>query len=442
MPSMKKSDINLFQLPTAKSEWLNQNSHHTKNDKLLIENLTKLRQDINGDFLKSTESGGFSSGGGGNSVICYGADGAITEISLLDYVEGIRKDQSLDKGVDLEGSTVREKILSAFKRMERRWPFLSEKLEQRALQIESEMSQNLMPAQDGKLTPILDMDLTFVPNKNSHGDECQIVRFAVQEKGLLKGQRKFNFVKELYMHPRTSNTARAGIIIHEILYEEAIKDGAQNSNFVRWLTYLISSPTFDTFDKEDFRILELNEGSDFLKSRSLEFYRNLDNSESFDEDYLNFKNDESVYVLSTQLKNEADQESCLRYGICEIEKATIAGKSESSTAFNMSYDITTANQKRAYALPISDIAKVDFRGCSEDDICIGDMVKVQKFTVAGALKYEGMVVAIFGEGDFGIKVIKKTLKTLNSLSVDVKDDLLNREDLILYSQSQNVRKKH
>lgn len=439
LPSLETVDLSKMKLTNEKVQWPTHNLDQIKKDQILIENLTKLDQDIDGGFFKSSDNGGFSSGGGGNSVICYGPNGEISEISLLDYVEGVRKDQSLNKGVSLEGKTVREKLLSAFKRMEKRWPFLSEKLEQKALQVEKEMSLNLMGAQDGKLTPIIDMDLTFVPNKNALGHQCKIVRFAVQEKEQLKGQRKFNFVKELYMHPRTSDTTRAGIIIHEVLYEEAIKDGAKNSNFVRWLTYLISSPTFDVFEKEDFRVLELDEGSDFLRRRSIEFYKNLDNTDNFDEEYMSFQKDENVYILNSQLKSGIRKDGCLRYGICQVEKGVVLGKSDSSTAFNLSYSIATNGDKEKHDLPISDIAKADFRGCYENEICIGDMVTVQKFTTSGALRYDGMVIAIFGEGDFAIKVKKKTLKTPRSLKAQEK--LLESEDLILYSHNQNVRKK-
>ena len=114
-------------------------------DKKLIENLTLLRQLPNGQFL-STDDGGFSSGGGGNAVVCYKKSGLISEISLLDYVEGLRKDQSLEKRLDLHGNGVYEKLEYAFDKMMRRYPYLGKELKSRALLLEREMEKNLLPA--------------------------------------------------------------------------------------------------------------------------------------------------------------------------------------------------------------------------------------------------------------------------------------------------------
>ncbi len=197
-------------------------------------------------------TGGFSSGGGGNAVVCWNSDKLITEVSLLDYFEGIRKDITLEKRIDLKGDTLDEKIKYAFKRMGTRFPYLAKKLRNRALWLASRIDYFLMSSEDGRLTPIYDMNLPFVPNQNEAGDKCQIVRFAVQLTRQLSGQKKFYFVKELFNHPKTSLSSKAGIILHEVLYEEAIKNGSTDSDFVRWFTYLISSTTFDQMNDKEF----------------------------------------------------------------------------------------------------------------------------------------------------------------------------------------------
>lgn len=401
-------------------------------DKILIKNLTKLRQLSNGSLYSEDDNGGFSSGGGGNAVVCYKENSLISEISLLDYVEGLRKDQSLEKTINLKGESVQEKLEDAFDRMIQRWPFLGKELKKRALQLEREMKQNLLSAKEGKLTPILDMDLTFVPNENELGDQCQIVRFAVQEKGLLAGQRKFNFVKELYEHPLTSNKTKAGIIIHEVIYEEAIKHGAQDSDFVRWFTYFLSSSTFDLFSKEDLRKLENDEGSDFLRGHSLEYYRNNNPYDEYDGALRSFSKSEEVLVITSKFLSSG--ESCFDYGLCMAQPATVLNESEYSTDFYKMFDLKV-EKAELLEKSVSDIAKMEEGSCHPDGGCVGAMVKVSKRTLAGKVSYEGRIIGVFGEGDFAVEVLKPTLR----LPKKFQNEFSNHDGkLIIYTSKMSI----
>uniref|UniRef100_UPI0035636474 hypothetical protein n=1 Tax=Halobacteriovorax sp. TaxID=2020862 RepID=UPI0035636474 len=206
--------------------------------------------------------GGFSSGGGGNSVVCFSKNGKLAEVSLLDYYEGIRKDNSLVKEINLAGDSVEEKIVNALSTLEKEYPRLTTKLKNRALWLHSNIDTYLIDSKDGKLSPVYDMNIPFVPQFNEEGDECQIVRFAVQSKEHVEGQKKFFFVKDLYNHPLTSDTTRAGIILHEIIYEEAILNKSVNSDFVRWLTYLISSKKISQMTSNEIQGLQYQPGGE------------------------------------------------------------------------------------------------------------------------------------------------------------------------------------
>lgn len=426
-----------------------------KKDKALIEDLVKLPQLKDGQFIARPNidpkkpvrdikvRGGFSSGGGGNAVVCYNrATGQISEVSLLDFVEGLRKDQSLERSLYLSGQTIQEKITHAFNRMETRWPLLARKLKQRALDLANSIELYLMPAAAGKLTPILDMDVTFVPNKNELGDPCHIVRFAVQDKKSLSNQKKFVFVQDLFLHRNTSVLTRAGIIIHEVLYEEAIIYGATDSNFVRWFTYLLSSSTFEIFQASDFGQLESSQGAEFLRGHSIDLYRRDRAYSDGTLEHRKLDPGESVFyldLLSSAVSKSPYAENCMEYGICTPQSAEVLKVSERSTDFLQKF-ILKLDAEQTKELLLGDIAKVSDHLAHPDGGGVGSKVRVQKYSFEGTLSFTGTIQGVFGEGDYLINADKDSFRgsfTLSGLVEELKS--IESESVLLFAGRSTVK---
>ena len=106
-------------------------------------------QDILNNPLFKTK-GGFSSGGGGNAVVCFNSTGMATELELLDYYEGYRKDMSPVKSLGISGDNVEEKIINAFSKLENDYPRLSVKLKNRALWVHENINDFLISTKEGK----------------------------------------------------------------------------------------------------------------------------------------------------------------------------------------------------------------------------------------------------------------------------------------------------
>jgi len=402
------------------------------------------------------ELSGFSSGGGGNAFVCHNKQGQISEVGLLDYFEGLRKDRAQEKSIALAGSTVAAKIKSAFKRMEKIDLDLANRLRNRALWIANRIDYFLLPAKEGKLTPLYDMHLPFVPNENKRGDKCLIVRFAVQEKNPAAGQKKFYFVKELYAHENTSLTTRAGIIIHEVFYEEAIKFGAPDSDFVRWLTYLISSLTLENFSDADYDDLKKSPGAEFLQGPGDQSKLEKVSTESLLAPGPSAR--DNVFVLDIYPLNILGQKiSCYQIGLCQLFTGEYIGRSETSSHLFPQFDIMLKD----FTMNIPDASKESgvrgikkVRGESWTGFSslvaltnenrhhsagrrIGDLVGVRYDTTLGIISYTGIIVGIFGDGNLALKLIDGRFE-ING--VDVNPFILNPKDsdITLFSTIENA----
>ena len=180
------------------------------------------------------------------------------------------------------------------------------------------------------------MNIPFVPQFNEQGDECMIVRFAVQLKKQIEGQKKFFFVKDLYEHKLTNNDTRAGIIIHEIIYEEAIKNGAIDSDFVRWLTYLIGSKKIDQMSSNEIQGLEYQPGGEFLGSLGV----SANTRRVMNYDFTDLKSRQKVFALDIYDINIGYRSySCYELGICELFKGEFLGRKRGSSDFLPKFNV-------------------------------------------------------------------------------------------------------
>ena len=414
--------------------------------------LKKIRnfQDVINNPLFSTK-GGFSSGGGGTGVVCFNSSGMATEIELLDYYEGLRKDMSPVKSLGIEGANVEEKIISAFSKLENEYPRLAVKLKNRALWLHENIDDFLISTKEGKLSPVYDMNIPFVPQFNEAGDECQIVRFAVQLKKPIEGQKKFFFVKDLYEHSLTDDDTRAGIIIHEVIYEEAILSGAVDSDFVRWLTYLIGSRKIDQMSSNEIQGLEYQPGGEFLGSLGV----NSNPRRVINYNFTDIKSRQKVYALNIYDINYGLRNyTCFELGICELFQGEFLGRKRGSSDFLPKFNIMMKSNsiviplsvgkkvietRRGENLVLSNdkISNLDKSICTRRGACVGDVVGVTKETRNSYLSYTGVIHGIFGDGNFAIELIDGRFDVLGE-DIDFNSLYENNKRIVLYADEADV----
>ncbi|MDD0852166.1 hypothetical protein HBN50_03615 [Halobacteriovorax sp. GB3] len=421
---------------------------NSKKDPSRKDGLTPLQVRRDGNiFLRKS---GFSSGGGGNSVVCFDERDQISEINLLDYFEGLRKDSRSNVKIDLPGNSVEEKLKLAFRRMEKHYPSLASKLRNRALWILDRMDYYLISTDDGKLSPIYDMDLPFVPSKNEQGQNCEIIRFAVQLTKQVEGQKKFYFVRELYDHPKTSLSTKAGIILHEVLYEEAIKTGATDSDFVRWMTYLLSTSTFETMSSEEILDLENSPGAEFLSGFGVEYNNNQSRTQFRGVDDLRSRDD--VFILNNYtMVTKENSYKCFDHGLCQLFKGEYLGKDRRSSSLfpkvtimlekttikateDISFNKVKGEVWNGYASKVATRLKDK---CHSNGGCIGDLVGVFMQTKSSVVSYTGIIAGIFPDGDFAIRLIDGRFEIFGS-NVNPFEFSSRDQDIYLFAKGDTV----
>lgn len=172
---------------------------------------------------------GIHVGNGGDVVTCYGENGSITDIELLDYYEAnLLHGRTVDLGApDLE---IKDKIRIALARLEQ----LDPKRVQEYRILAEEFWSEVQFLEGIVLTDIPDSQHVALPaNKN-----CRIEQVAIQRQPTFPEDFRYIVSKDLW--DRLDNTGKAGLILHEIFLNEAIGEDVQHSIGVRYLNALIS----------------------------------------------------------------------------------------------------------------------------------------------------------------------------------------------------------
>lgn len=210
--------------------------------------------------LKSLESRGGNGGGhdgnGGDAVVCN-QNGKITA-ELLDFYEArVMRDIQVNLGpAEL---SVDAKLDIALRRLRKISP---ERADRYSLLIQNFHNEahffsgyNLPDINDSKhvLLPV----------------NCSIKQLVIQRKNPPAGEKKFLVNQDLWI--LLNNTDRAGILLHEAIYEEALERGATNSIKVRYFNSKISSSIAEIKSPEQARCFFIGQGLDAKDSNSKAF---------------------------------------------------------------------------------------------------------------------------------------------------------------------------
>lgn len=169
-------------------------------------------------------------GNGGDAVVCRDANKKIISTELLDYYEGrVLRDMTFDLGA--QTLSYQDKLELAMTRLERISPL-------RAALYRADIASfisNTKFLSGNTLVPIPDAEPISYP------DGCAIEQLAVQKTPEFPGDKLFTIDQDLW--DQLSSDSRAGLILHEIIYKEALTYGHENSVYVRYLNSLLASPS-------------------------------------------------------------------------------------------------------------------------------------------------------------------------------------------------------
>jgi hypothetical protein len=180
---------------------------------------------------------GHEVGNGGNAVVCFtdSTRSAVQSVQLFDYWE-------MDQARPIVGSTqfgpesldVRGQVHFVLERLERVDPERAKRyigVADRMLDVISEYLQ-----EDVERRAVRDDHPLALPKP-----PCYKVQFAIQDDQPAPGKRRFQINRQLWESPSTSNIVRAGLILHEVAYQEAIRGGQTDSDRVRYYNYAIAT---------------------------------------------------------------------------------------------------------------------------------------------------------------------------------------------------------
>lgn len=191
-------------------------------------------------------AGGFETGNGGGGVVCRTPSGSVESVELFDVYEGrtLRR-----QGVDLGAVSlsVDEKVEMAMKRLERLSPLRAALYRQ---EYGTFFSETLF-LKGSQLVLIPDADPVAMPAG------CAIEQLAVQRVPLFPEDKRYVIDQDLW--DRLDSDGKAGLILHELIYREAIQYGHTKSVFARYLNMkLLSNEIENVRTDEDFYHLLAN----------------------------------------------------------------------------------------------------------------------------------------------------------------------------------------
>jgi hypothetical protein len=170
-------------------------------------------------FLWAT---GRTVGNGGDVIVCETQAGQLQSIELLDFYEG-----RVLKGIQTElgeiGLTIEQKIAFALERMKRVSPVRAERYAKDAASFFDET----LFLDDAILEDIPDTGNMVIPRN------CRVAQIANQSTPLYPDDKRYVIDRRLWN--ALDNTGRAGLILHEVIYREALELRHDNSVSVRFL---------------------------------------------------------------------------------------------------------------------------------------------------------------------------------------------------------------
>ncbi len=176
-------------------------------------------------------------GNGGDVIKCEDS----RPLELLDYFEAVKiRGWSIDLG---NGETSKDMVEFAIRRLESYSPTRAELYRNYA----STFFEEAKFLEETNLTDIPDSNHIALPRG------CSIAQIANQSEPLFDGDKRYLIANDIWKE--LPERDQAGLILHEIIYREAISLGHSNSVSVRILNAVISSNRINQMSIEEFTVL-------------------------------------------------------------------------------------------------------------------------------------------------------------------------------------------
>lgn len=186
--------------------------------------------------------GGNEAGNGGDVVVCYQGE-TILSTKLLDFHEAEVMRPELVPDLGAPDASPSEKVKLALDR-------LSKLDAERAAAYQEEADAFFANTRFVKGVVLEDIpDSGYVPI----GKDCRVEQIAIQKAPVFPEDRLYTINQDLW--ERLDNDHRAGLMLHEIVYGEAIKRGHKNSVKARYFTELIASAKIATLPASEYERL-------------------------------------------------------------------------------------------------------------------------------------------------------------------------------------------
>lgn len=178
-------------------------------------------------------------GNGGDAVVCYGTQEEIHSVELLDYWEA---DVYWKMGRETPDPTqpFMTKVFALIDKLKDLDPPKHQRYSAWAHSFMSET--NLMP--EVELKDIPDSLIWVFPKG------CRIEQIAIQKRPLYQEDPRYIISQDLWELMDENN--RAGLILHEIIYRDAIERGQTNSQHTRYFNAKISSTAFGNISLREY----------------------------------------------------------------------------------------------------------------------------------------------------------------------------------------------
>ncbi len=177
-------------------------------------------------------------GNGSGSIICLKPSGEIRKVRLLDYYVGETLMPDLKR--ELTGKDAYEMVASALARTQPVDRDRAERYFKHLKEFKDEMqmltNMHLPSTQDWGLVPL--------------ENGCRIEQLAIQRKPIFPSEKRYLINQDLWN--QLPDEDRAGLILHEIIYREAIELGHKDSIKTRYLNIFLSSSEMNLISKSNY----------------------------------------------------------------------------------------------------------------------------------------------------------------------------------------------
>ncbi len=183
---------------------------------------------------------GHEAGNGGDVVLCRNSKGEVASVELLDFYEA-RVQRKIYNEIDLFSDSHLEIAKKIIGRLTEHSPI---RVKRYLAMIESFHSETLFLS-GVQLVDIPDSENIILPNPS-----CSIEQIAIQRSPVFPEDKRYTINQDLWDLLDEEN--RAGLILHEIVYREAISYGHENSIAVRYFNSYMFSNKFKNMSQKNF----------------------------------------------------------------------------------------------------------------------------------------------------------------------------------------------